>query len=226
MKIVFIGAGNLATQLSAEIQKKVFDIIHVYSKTIESASALGNILNCNYTNNLSEINTQADLYIFSVKDSALPEVLPLINIENGIAVHTAGSVSMNIFKPFFKNYGVFYPLQTFSKSRKVDFSNIPFFIEGSDLNVINILKDAASEISDKVYFIDSEQRKQLHLSAVFACNFTNHMYDIASKILKENNIPFEALKPLIRETADKIDVLSPNDAQTGPAVRYDENIIN
>lgn len=227
MRIVFIGAGNLASQLAPQLALlKSIEILQVYSQTIESAKLLGDKINCDYTNQLDQITTEADLYIFSLKDSALKDVLSAMKCNNGIWVHTAGSIPMEIFKPFAQKYGVFYPLQTFSKSKSISFAHIPFFIEGSDEQTESELLGLANQLSDNVRLLSSEKRKEIHLAAVFVCNFTNHMYAIAADILEEKEIPFDVLIPLIEETTKKLSHLHPKQAQTGPAVRFDENVIN
>ena len=202
-KIIFIGAGNLATQLSSAMKEQGYDIIQIYSKSLKNAKILGSSLSCDYTDDLNQIKDTADLYIFSIKDTALQEC-----------------------EPHAKRYGVFYPLQTFSKNKKVNFSNIPFFVEANSEKDATLLTDMALKISQDVRVISSEQRKYIHLAAVFACNFTNHMYAISEKLLKEHGLPFDILQPLIQETSDKIKKISPVTAQTGPAVRYDENVMN
>lgn len=166
----------------------------------------------------------ADLTIIAVTDDAIKLVSDEIPYQNHLVVHTSGTTSMQILND--KNRkGVFYPLQTFSKSRPVDFKNIPLCLETEQENDLKYLKVLAQQMSDKVYEISSEQRKSLHVSAVFVSNFVNHMYAIGDKICEENNIPFEILHPLIQETAVKITSLSPEEAQTGPAVRHDEKTI-
>lgn len=225
MKVIFIGAGNLATRLSTEMLERGFNIAQVYSKTEKSAKSLSLQLNCPYTTSLAAVADDADLYIFSIKDSILEEVLRAMPHRNGLWVHTAGSIPMEIFAPYVNRYGVFYPLQTFSKSREVNFQLIPFFIESKLVQDQELLEKAAWRMSQKVFYASSEQRKYLHLAAVFACNFTNHMYAIAAQLVEEHGLPFEALKPLIAETAAKIEELHPLQAQTGPAMRYDENVI-
>ncbi|HLW40857.1 MAG TPA: DUF2520 domain-containing protein [Flavobacterium sp.] len=166
----------------------------------------------------------ADLTIIAVTDDAIKLVSDEIPYQNHLVVHTSGTTSMQILND--KNRkGVFYPLQTFSKSRPVDFKNIPLCLETEQENDLKYLKVLAQQMSGKVYEISSEQRKSLHVSAVFVSNFVNHMYAIGDKICEENNIPFEILHPLIQETAVKITSLSPEEAQTGPAVRHDEKTI-
>lgn len=166
----------------------------------------------------------ADLTIIAVTDDAIKLVSDEIPYQNHLVVHTSGTTSMQMLND--KNRkGVFYPLQTFSKSRSVDFKNIPLCLETEQENDLKCLKVLAQQMSDKVYEISSEQRKSLHVSAVFVSNFVNHMYAIGDKICEENNIPFEILHPLIQETAVKITSLSPEEAQTGPAIRHDEKTI-
>ena len=141
-------------------------------------------------------------------------------------VHTAGSVSVDIWKGYALRYGVLYPMQTFSKRRDMDLANVPFFIEASEESECRYLKALASSLSSKVYDATSEQRKILHMAAVFACNFTNHMYALCNYLLVKNGLSFEMMLPLIDETASKVHELLPKEAQTGPAVRYDLDIIN
>lgn len=226
--IVFIGAGNLATNLAKALYYKGFRIVQVYSRTEESARNLAQAVEAAYTTDLSSVTGDARLYIVSLKDAAFVELLPQIVSEkkDALWVHTAGSIPMNVWEGQADRYGVFYPMQTFSKQRAVDFQDIPVFIESNSVEDTRFLKDIASALSERVYEATSEQRKSLHLAAVFTCNFTNHMYTLASHLLKKYQLPFEVMLPLIDETARKVHELEPRLAQTGPAVRYDENVIN
>ena len=226
MKIVCIGAGNLATHLAIALHRIGHQLLQVFSRTEVSASQLAEQVEAQAITHIADVRTDADLYLFSVKDAVLPELLAAMPICKGIWVHTAGSIPMAVFAPFTENYGVFYPLQTFSKNRPVDFISLPFFIEGSSSNIETQLYDLAKQLSSRVTILDSARRRYLHLSAVFACNFTNHMYVLADKLLREQAIDPEVLLPLIDETAAKIHDLSPLEAQTGPAVRYDLNVID
>jgi predicted short-subunit dehydrogenase-like oxidoreductase (DUF2520 family) len=224
-KIVIIGAGNLATRVSLELHHKGVEIIQVYSRTVTSALTLARMLGCNYVTNPEKIFPHADIYLISVSDMAVADVLKKVNFNNKLVVHTAGSIPMDKLKGFSKNYGVFYPLQTFSKYRDVNFSRIPFCIEANNKTNEETLMELASVISKDVRLVSSDQRKQLHLAAVFACNFVNHMYSIAGELIQDKDIPFDILKPLISETASKIKHMTPRAAQTGPALRMDKNII-
>ncbi len=225
MKIVFIGAGNLATNLAQEIHSKGHQILQIYSRTTDSAELLAQSVNSVPTTNLKEICQDADLYIFSVKDSALEGILNEMPATQGIWVHTAGSIPLSILEKYHDKYGVIYPFQTFSKNRKVSFQEISVFVEASDQSTFQSLQEFITTFSSRVIPLSSEKRKYVHLSGVFACNFVNHLYAIASEILDSQDIPMDVLLPLIDETARKVHELNPKEAQTGPAVRYDENVI-
>ncbi len=226
MKIIFLGSGNLATRLALEMQKKGMRIGQVYSHTPENAERLAACLDCHWTIDPEAVETDADLYVFSLKDTVLADVIARIPPNNGLWVHTAGSIPMDIFSGYTANYGVLYPMQTFSKTREVDFSVIPFFLEANTSENAGKLQQLARKLSGNVRFLSSDKRKSLHLAAVFACNFTNHIYALAVRLLQEQDIPADVLLPLIDETAAKIHTMPPRLAQTGPAIRYDENVIN
>ena len=227
MKIVLIGAGNLATNLGKALLSAGHDIVQVFSRTVESATALAQIAGGAPVTDIEQVRADADLYVVSVKDSVLGELLPRLckGKETKVFLHTAGSMDMNVFEGMAIHYGVFYPMHTFSKSKEVDFSAIPCFIEANDDYAHAMIADMAHELSGNVYELSSADRKYLHLSAVFACNFVNHCYAISEKILADHGIPFDVMLPLIDETARKVHELSPREAQTGPAVRFDENVI-
>ena len=224
--IVILGAGNVATHLSLALKEAGQEIKCVYSKTIDAAKTLALKVDSHYTNEIEHIPIEADLYIIAVKDEVIVDIIRYLSLESGTIIHTAGSISMNIFQNLYKNYGVLYPLQTFSKSRVVNFSEITICIEANNKLVEDKLFELAKCLSKNVFIVNSEKRKMLHLAAVFACNFTNHMYAIANEILKNADLSFESLKPLIVETAKKAISSDPEIAQTGPAVRNDQNIIH
>ena len=228
MKIAFIGSGNLATHLSLALKAAGEEIIQVYSRTDAHAKELADKLGCIHTTNLDKIYLNADVYILSVKDDAISQIADSIchKCPHALFVHTAGSVLMDIFKGKANHYGVLYPMQTFSKARKVDFLPIPCFIEASSKEDLAIIRSLAESISDHVVDCDSEKRKKLHLAAVFACNLTNHCYRLAERVLQEEGIDWKLYLPLIDETAKKVSEMSPKDAQTGPMVRYDVNVMN
>lgn len=232
MRIVCIGAGNLATHLGLALVEQGIEIVQIYSRTLTSAVALARKLSpagkIGATSTLEEVCTDADLYLFAVKDSALPGLIESLAParQHAVFLHTAGSIPMSVFEGHLSRYGVFYLMQTFSKQRAVDFRQIPVFLEASDEQLLDHLRSLAEKVSDKIYMATSEQRKYLHLSAVFACNFVNHCYALSARLLKEQGLPFEVMFPLIDETAAKVHDLSPEEAQTGPAVRYDRNVMD
>lgn len=226
MRIVCIGSGNLATNLTLAWKEAGILVEQVFSRTEANARALAERLGCAWTTSTEEIINDADLYLFSLKDSALEAVASRLPKNNGLWVHTAGSMPLSVFEPFTTRRGVIYPLQTFSKSRRIDLGNVPFFLEANSEEDGAILEQLARAVSRDVRFLPSEKRRHLHLAAVFACNFVNHIYALADDILREEGIPFEVLLPLIDETAAKVHRLTPREAQTGPAIRYDENVIN
>lgn len=226
MKIVFIGAGNLATRLSLAMQRVGMQIGQVYSHTEASARQLATRLGCPWTNDLSALQEDGDLYVFSLKDTVLSDVISQVKPNNGMWVHTAGSMPMSVFEGYAQRFGVLYPLQTFSKGRNVNFDVIPIFLEANTDKNADYLKNIASALSENVRFMSSEKRRSLHLAAVFACNFTNHIYTLSYKLLENESIPADVLLPLIDETVSKIHSMPPAAAQTGPAIRYDENVIN
>lgn len=226
LNLVLIGAGKLATQFSITAQKKGNSIVQVFSRTKKSAETLAKKLNTEYTTEAEQIVLGADLYFVAFSDSAFELVLPKIKFKNNFVVHCSGSMPLSALSSYSENIGVFYPLQTFSSESEVDFSELPIFIEANSRYNIKILNDFALQFSPNVVFLNSEKRKILHISAVFANNFVNHFYTVANELLKLIDLPFEVLKPLIKETAEKVKFLPPNFAQTGPAVRFDENIIN
>jgi predicted short-subunit dehydrogenase-like oxidoreductase (DUF2520 family) len=220
-KIVIIGAGNLATQLGITLHKAGYKILQVYSVTKKSADTLATKLNSTGITDIKKIDPGAFMYFISIKDDAIPSFCKRLALDDQLVVHTSGTVDAAVLKTCSKNYGVFYPLQTFSKYKPVDFKHIPVCIESNNSTAARILERVGRSISCNVQEISGEQRKVLHLAAVFACNFSNHMYTIASDILEKGHLSFDLLKPLIAETADKVQSNAPAEMQTGPAIRGD-----
>lgn len=209
MRIVLIGRGRLATNLEHALLQAGHDVVSINSRTLES------------------LPLEADVFVVAVKDAALTDVLRAATKgrEDQLFVHTAGSMPMNLFAGLTAHYGVFYPMQTFSKERLVDFNEISVFLETNDAASMERLKMLAATLTPHVYELDSEGRKHLHLAAVFACNFVNHCYALSAEVLKAKGLPFSVMLPLVDETAQKVHELSPKDAQTGPAVRGDQNVM-
>lgn len=220
IQINIIGSGNVAQHLiKAFSASKTVEIKQVFSRKTEAVHHLIDF--DKIVTDYNELQT-ADLHIIAVSDNAINEVSEQLPFNNQLVVHTSGTSSMTILNE--KNRrGVFYPLQTFSKTKEVDFSIIPFCLEAENTADFKILETTAKSISTAVYSINSEQRKALHVAAVFVNNFTNHLYHLGQEICDENQLPFAILRPLITETADKINTLDPADAQTGPAKRHDSN---
>jgi len=217
-----IGSGNVASHLIATILlEKDITVQKIYARrpyTLE-----GIIESSRITARIEDLKP-ADITIICISDDYIHEISTQIPFENQLVVHTSGSSDISVINP--KNrQGVLYPLQTFTKSKKINFKDVPLCIESAKIADLILLKKVAGILSNKVYIINSEQRRSMHVAAVFASNFVNHMYQIANEICNEKNIPFEILMPLIQETAQKIKTLSPKDAQTGPAKRQDKKTI-
>jgi len=224
-QVVFIGAGNVATQLSLAMQEAGFSVVQIFNRSIHNVQLLAEELKCNYTNDLKEITTDADLYIFAVKDDALHDIAATMPANKGLWIHTSGSLPMDLFNGYAVAYGALYPLQTISKQHKTDLSKVFFFVEGNTKHTETAICNIAFKISKQVRVMSSERRKYLHLAAVFACNFSNHLYTIAAQILEKQGVEWNVLQPLIDETAKKLYFMNPKEAQTGPAVRNDLSIM-
>ena len=186
--VVFVGAGNVATHLSKAMKDVGFCIKQVYSRSENSTKSLADLLDCNYTTDIQNVSPDADIYVFSINDDILPEIITKMPTKGGLWIHTAGSINIDIFQKYTESYGVIYPMQTFSKLRETDFSKIPLFVEGNTKDIENNIFNIASMLSNNVTLMTSEKRKYLHLAAVFACNFSNHMYLLASQILEKQGV--------------------------------------
>ncbi|PIQ17714.1 MAG: hypothetical protein COW66_10275 [Flavobacteriaceae bacterium CG18_big_fil_WC_8_21_14_2_50_34_36] len=219
IKVVLLGAGNVAFHLAkAFLHAKDIQIIQVYNRSEDAFKFFPDTINI--TTSLSEI-LDADCYIISISDDSIAGFSATLPFSGKLVVHTSGSVAMNPLNS--KNRkGVFYPLQTFSKNTEVNFAETPVFIEAENETDLQLLQKIGRSISEKCYNITSEQREKLHLAAVFVCNFVNHLYHIGYELTTKNDIPFDLLKPLIKETARKLDDGIPSAMQTGPAKRNDK----
>lgn len=226
MRVVIIGAGNVATHLAIALDS-VCDVAQVYSYHLDNAKTLAQLLkNATATDKVSQLLSNADLYIISVKDDAISNIVNAVEFSSGLWVHTSGSVPVDVLKQKFEKCGVFYPLQTFSKKVEVNIGEVPFFIEGNTPIVCEEIKGVASLLSSNIYDADSNQRKTIHAAAVFGCNFVNHLWMHADEILKQSGFDFEILRPLIKVTLSKTEKISPYDGQTGPARRGDEKTMS
>lgn len=221
--ITFIGAANVAWHLAQALDAAGHIVQEVYSRKPESASKLAaNLYNASPTQSLDFSGSKAKLFIISVPDEAIPGISSQLILPNDCMVaHTSGTLPLETLEKH-KSYGVFYPLQTFSKHKELDIQQVPFCIEASDEETEAILVDLAQSISNTVYLVNSAERKVLHVAAVFACNFTNHLLAIAHQITQKENLEFSLLHPLIVETINKaLSSQNPANVQTGPAIRKD-----
>ncbi len=228
-QIVVLGAGNVATNLAVAIKKYISPHIHIHGRNEQNAKQLAELIKGSFSTRFDAMPSHADLYVLCVNDDAVFDLAKnrvlKEKIGNALTVHTAGSIPMQSLKNLSDNYGVFYPLQTFSKHKIIELSNIPLCIEANSESNLHRLRKYALQLSTEVRNINSEQRKYLHLAAVFANNFANAMFHISETILNEQNIDFDLLIPLIEETANKIKTAKPSASQTGPAIRNDKKIM-
>lgn len=227
IKIVLIGAGNLASHLLNAISlKKEIECIQIFNhRTSTQAKVLAKKYNSNFVTDFSRLNTDADLYIIGVKDEAIKEVaqqLKNLNLK-GVIVHTSGSIDLSVLKGTSSNTGVFYPLQTFSKNDSINWELTPILIEGNSKKSQTTLITLGKLISKNVKTFNSKKRLQFHLAAVFACNFTNTLINSSFKLIEKEigKKDSKLLMPIINQSIKKLDTLSPTEAQTGPALRGD-----
>ncbi len=224
--ISIIGSGNVASSLGFVLLEAGIKIKEIYSRTAKNAESLAKKLDCSWVDNLNVLDPNSDLYLIAISDDQLSHIGDKLGHLNGIVAHTSGSQPINILKSKKGSSGIFYPLQTMTKSQLPDFTNIPICIEANNSDAAEQLKNLADKISTKVVYLNSDQRQYLHLTAVTVNNFTNLLYNHAHDVLMDKEIDFSLLIPLINETADKIRNTHPKDAQTGPARRNDKAIIN
>jgi len=225
MHITIIGSGNVATHLAAALKNAGHNIVQVYSRDIQHASLLAYHVKAEPIDDLGNINPETDLFLIAVKDDAIAGIAGELVRHNRLIAHTSGATPIDALLKYTPNAGVFYPLQTFSKTKEINFRTVPLCIEGANDEITTRLEDMARTVSNNVYRVDSEKRKVLHLAAVFACNFPNYLYYAAGQLLQQHNLDFNMLKPLILETAEKVQEHLPADVQTGPAIRNDEKTI-
>ena len=221
LKIGFIGSGNVARHLARALNTLGHDIVQIISRTKPNAVALANEFNCLATDAIKELDKSVDFCIVCVSDDQLAHVIAQIPTSDRIVVHTCGSQAMNLLKDVGQNYGILYPLQSFSKDRTPDISTVPFLLEASNPETLIVIHHIASALSHFVLTADSNTRLKYHLSAVLVNNFVNHLYSEAESFLNKNELDFNVLKPIIKETAFKVQNLSPAKSQTGPAKRGD-----
>ncbi len=224
-RFVIIGAGNVGTHLTRELYRKGFQPVKIINRSPDKAKKLAKETNCDHFSADVNIDTQPDFILIAVNDDSLPEIVKKISPGNVPVIHCSGSTPISVFPVDFFHYGVLYPLQTLSTGRTPVFEKIPFLLEASDDETIDLLKYIASSLSDVVLEMNSKDRLKYHIAAVFASNFTYHMLSLASDYLKKNKLPDDILEPLIQETIFKFFERGGQDGQTGPAVREDMKIL-
>lgn len=227
MRISFIGAGRVAHHLAAVLSQN-HQIVQIYSRTLEHAQTLAVQVSARATADIAELEPDVDLVIIAVSDQAIAEVIQKVHAQLAdiLIVHTSGSTDIQVLAKAHARAGVFYPLQTFSLAREVDWQATPLFVEATQSHDLERLTHLANSLSSRVYAYTSAQRLSLHLAAVFACNFSNYCYDMAKQIVDAKQVDFSLLYPLILETAHKAVQHDPKQVQTGPAMRGDQNILN
>jgi predicted short-subunit dehydrogenase-like oxidoreductase (DUF2520 family) len=226
MRITIIGSGNVATHLAAAFKNAGHNIVQVYSRNMQNAALLAYHVKAEAIDSLEALTADTDIFVIAVKDDAIGPIAQQLAGYDKLIVHTSGAADLYTLLAFTDKAGVFYPLQTFSKTKEVDFLTVPLCIEGADEEIAKQLTSLAQTISNNVYQVSSAKRKTLHLAAVFACNFPNYLYGIAQQLLAQQNMDFDMLKPLILETAQKVQSHLPMQVQTGPAIRNDESTMN
>lgn len=219
MRIVIIGSGNTASVLGRKIKIAGHEIAQVYSRHLYNAGELADELGCAATDNWDNIINDAQLYLVALSDSVLSHIHEQWHCK-GLAVHTAGAVSKNALQEVSKNYGVLYPLQSLRKE-KTDYDNIPLLTDANNDDNLTLVTDFAESISKTVRHADDTYRMHLHVAAVVVNNFTNHLYALAEAYCTSSNVSFALLKPLIIETAERLEQFAPATVQTGPAYRGD-----
>jgi len=227
-RISIIGSGNVAWHLTQKLERlPEITVLEVYSRKLSNASKLSRTLLCTQaTDDLDFRYSKADIFLVAVADDSLGEVLENLQVPpQTVVAHTSGGHSLEIFKDMPQAKGVFYPLQTFSKNEQVNFENITFCLEADSEETLEILKNLAFKLSTHIEFINSEERKILHTAAVFANNFTNHLLALSKEITDFYEVPFDAIKPLMKETFEKAMNYPPKEIQTGPAKRNDLKVI-
>lgn len=226
MRITFIGAGRVAYHL-AKVLHPDHQIVQVFSRDLEKANRLASLVDAVAISDFEQLSSDIDLVIIAISDQAIAQVIQKISasLQQVLIVHTSGSTSLEVLSVVNDKSGVFYPLQTFSYEREIDWTTTPVFVEAVNNHDLDLLTSLAGSLTQKVYQYSSQQRQTLHMAAVFACNFSNYCYDIAKQIVDEQQVDFSLLHPLILETAQKATINDPKEMQTGPAMRGDENIL-
>ncbi len=223
-RVVIIGSGNVATSLAMALRDKC-DVAQIYSRTLAHAHALSQKVGCEAIDDLKKLSQDADVYIISVNDDAIGDVIDASPSNNALWLHTSGSTPISVFEGKRRRYGVCWPAQSFTKSLIAAMDDVHFFIEGSDEATTHEIEAFIASITRNVHEATSKDRLRLHVASVFACNFANHMFTLSGEVLEDAGLPFDAMLPLIKTTVAKLDTMPPAESQTGPASRGDTDII-
>ena len=225
-RVVIIGSGNVATSLAHGLAAHG-EVAQIYSRQLAHAQELATAIGCpDYTDDLNNLVPDADAYIIAVRDDVIADVIAAVPDNGALWIHTSGSKTIDLFAGRRSRYGVLWPMQSFTREMVVSLDDVHFFVEANNEAAMNDLLELGRMLSHHVIEADSDRRRQLHVASVFSCNFANHMWTLAKEVLDEGGLPFDALKPLIRTTVDKLDKLSPAQSQTGPAIRHDKQVID
>lgn len=225
--VTLVGSGNVATWMAQRLQRSQrFPVTQVYSRTLEHAQRLAALSHAEAISDISMLNPDNQIFVFALADNAYAELLPKLPFRLPTAILTSGTVSCQCLREHADTFGVVYPLQTFTKSQDMRGLDVPLCIESDAFGAKKeTVWSLARELSPKCYEVSEAQRARMHVAAVFACNFSNAMYRIAYELMEERNLPFEILLPSLRQTVAKLSVMTPAEAQTGPAVRRDTNVM-
>ncbi len=225
MKVTIIGSGNVASWMAYILNKNAVCVNQVYGRNPATAAQVAALCHAEPVSCLADLRPDSDYYIFSLKDDAYGEVLSAMPFTMPCAVHTAGSLPQSVLESCARHYGVMYPFQTISKTADFEQLKVPLCIEGKDEESLRLIRHLACQLSPQVNEMDGGQRAVLHVAAVFACNFSNALYDMAYQLLTSAGIDWQVMLPLLQQTIDKTASMTPKKAQTGPAVRNDKSIM-
>jgi len=223
-RVVMLGSGNVATHFALALKHK-YQIAQIYSRTLNNAKELAERMDCEAVDDLKMIVNDADYYIVAVNDDAIASIIENAPCNNAIWLHTSGSTPIGVFEGKRKHYGVCWPAQSLSKGNIVKMDEVHLFIEGNSDKATQDIENIFSAISHNVHRSSSHDRLLMHVASVFACNFANHMFTLSSEVLGEAGLPFDVMLPLIKTTIEKLDRMTPQESQTGPASRGDIMII-
>jgi predicted short-subunit dehydrogenase-like oxidoreductase (DUF2520 family) len=225
-RLALLGAGNVAHHLSKALRSNGAEFTQVFNRDLSNAQSLAKTLGAEACDDPQDIRSDVDAYLVSLSDDAYAHVLERMGARERLIIHTSGNLGLDVLDAFSQKRGILYPFQSFSKNREIDLKEVPFFIDSNNSEDLNLLRDLGRRISTHVFQLSEEDKQHYHLAAVFANNFANHMFREAELICDRFNLDFKLLHALIRETSAKAVELGPDAAQTGPAIRFDESVLN